>query len=132
MASGHVNRIRRPDTWLHRPMLRNVKKVLANTEPSTHDPKRRTTQLIGEVRLPIPAEPGQLKRYDREYKRTGTANLFIFLDVHRPWRACRVMRVSIGERPSCPICKHRMGLARVTPGQRGFEERTFECMTCHK
>ena len=36
MASGHVNRIKRPDTWLHRPMLQNVKKVLANPEPSTH------------------------------------------------------------------------------------------------
>ncbi|MGA7071703.1 ABC transporter substrate-binding protein [Bradyrhizobium sp.] len=36
MASGHVNRIKRPNTWLHRPMLQNVKKVLANTEPSTH------------------------------------------------------------------------------------------------
>jgi hypothetical protein len=36
MASGHVNRIERPNTWLHRPMLQNVKKVLANTEPSTH------------------------------------------------------------------------------------------------
>jgi hypothetical protein len=40
MASGHMNRVKRPDTWLHRPMLRNVKKVLANPEPSTHDPKR--------------------------------------------------------------------------------------------
>jgi hypothetical protein len=36
MASGHVNRIKRPNTWLHRPMLQNVKKVLANPEPSTH------------------------------------------------------------------------------------------------
>jgi hypothetical protein len=42
------------------------------------------TQLIAEVRLPIPAEQGQLERYDCEYKRNGTANLFIFLDVHRP------------------------------------------------
>src|SRR5450755_2082147 len=40
MASGHVNRIERPNTWLHRPMLQNVKKVLANPEPSTHDPRR--------------------------------------------------------------------------------------------
>ena len=40
MASGHVNRIERPDTWLHRPMLRNVEKVLANPEPSTHGTKR--------------------------------------------------------------------------------------------
>ena len=38
MASGHMNRVKRPDTWLHRPMLQNVKKVLANPEPSTHDP----------------------------------------------------------------------------------------------
>jgi hypothetical protein len=36
MASGHVNRVNRPNTWLHRPMLQNVKKVLANSEPSTH------------------------------------------------------------------------------------------------
>ena len=36
MASGHVNRIKRPNTWLHRPMLQNVKKGLANPEPSTH------------------------------------------------------------------------------------------------
>ena len=36
MASGHVNRVKRPNTWLHRPMLQNVKKVLANPEPSTH------------------------------------------------------------------------------------------------
>jgi len=48
------------------------------------------TQLIGEVRQPIPAEPGQLERYDYEYKRNGTANLFIFLDVHRPWRKVKV------------------------------------------
>jgi transposase len=48
------------------------------------------TQLIGEVRQPIKAEPGQLERYDCEYKRNGTANLFIFLDVHRPWRRVKV------------------------------------------
>ncbi|MEH2533716.1 hypothetical protein V1277_006988 [Bradyrhizobium sp. AZCC 1588] len=43
-----------------------------------------------EVRQPIPAEPGQIERYDCEYKRNGTANLFIFLDVHRPWRRVKV------------------------------------------
>jgi hypothetical protein len=36
MASGHVNRVNRPNTWLHRPMLQTFKKVLANSEPSTH------------------------------------------------------------------------------------------------
>src|ERR1700685_2970499 len=61
------------------------------------DPKRPVVcfdespvQLIGEVRQPIPAEPGQIQRYDCEYKRNGTANLFIFLDVHRPWRKVKV------------------------------------------
>jgi transposase len=48
------------------------------------------TQLIGEVRQPIPAEPGQLERYDCEYKRNGTANLFILLDAHRSWRKVKV------------------------------------------
>jgi hypothetical protein len=41
MASGPVNRIKRPNTWLHRPMLQNVKKALANPEPSTHGTKRQ-------------------------------------------------------------------------------------------
>src|SRR5215467_3451757 len=43
-------------------------------------------QLIGEVRQPIPPEPGQIERYDCEYRRNGAANLFVFLDVNRPWR----------------------------------------------
>ena len=42
MASGHVNRVNRPNTWLHRPILQNVKKALANPEPSTHDPGMTT------------------------------------------------------------------------------------------
>jgi hypothetical protein len=25
-----------------------------------------------------------------------------------------------------------MGLARISPGKRGFEERTFECSTCRR
>ena len=47
-------------------------------------------QLIGEVRQPIPAAPGQPARYDYEYKRNGTVNLFVCLDVHRPWRQVTV------------------------------------------
>ena len=48
------------------------------------------TQLIGEVREPILAKPGQLERYDCEYRRNGTVNLFVFLDAHRPWRRVKV------------------------------------------
>lgn len=50
------------------------------------------TQLIGEVREPVPAKPGQLERFDCEYRRNGTANLFIFLDVHRSWRKVKVTK----------------------------------------
>src|ERR1700747_2319698 len=48
------------------------------------------TQLIGEVREPIPAAPGRPERYDCEYRRNGTANLFVFLDAHKSWRHVRV------------------------------------------
>jgi transposase len=48
------------------------------------------TQLIGEVRRPLPPRPGQVARYDYEYRRNGTANLFVALDAHRPWRRVRV------------------------------------------
>jgi len=50
-------------------------------------------QLIGETRQPIPAAPGQPARYDYEYRRCGTVNLFVVMDVHRPWR-----RVTVTER----------------------------------
>jgi transposase len=63
------------------------------------DPKRPVVcfdespiQLIGEVRQPIPARPGQIERYDCEYRRNGTANLFVFLDVHRSWRKVKVTK----------------------------------------
>jgi transposase len=37
----------------------------------------RVARLIEEVRQPIAIEPGQSQRYDSEYKRNGTANLFL-------------------------------------------------------
>jgi transposase len=54
-------------------------------------------QLIGEVREPTTAAPGQAARYDSEYKRNGTANLFVMLDVHRPWRHVKVTDRRAGE-----------------------------------
>jgi hypothetical protein len=61
------------------------------------DPKRPVVcfdespmQLIGEARQSIPAAPGRPERYDYEYRRHGTANLFVFVDAHRPWRKVKV------------------------------------------
>jgi len=68
------------------------------------DPKRPVVcfdespiQLIGEVRQPVPAALGQIERYDGEYRRNGTANLFVFLDVNRPWRKVKVTERRTGE-----------------------------------
>jgi DDE superfamily endonuclease len=47
-------------------------------------------QLIGEVIEPIPAEPGQPERYDYEYTRNGTANLFMISEPLLGWRAVKV------------------------------------------
>ena len=46
-------------------------------------------QLIGEVRTPIPVAPGRPARQDCEYHRNGTANVFLAVDAHRPWRRRR-------------------------------------------
>jgi len=52
-----------------------------------YDPKRpvvcmdeQSRQLIGEERIPIPAKPGQVQRYDPQYVRNGTVNNFIFFE----------------------------------------------------
>lgn len=37
-------------------------------------------QLIAETRQPLPAQPGQVERYDTEYQRNGTRNLFMFFE----------------------------------------------------
>ena len=47
-------------------------------------------QLIGESRVPVAAKPGKPARVDYEYVRNGTANVFMFLDAHRPWRHAKV------------------------------------------
>jgi len=47
-------------------------------------------QLSKEVRTPLPAEEGQPARYDSEYERNGTANIFLCTEPLRGWRSVRV------------------------------------------
>ncbi len=49
-------------------------------------------QLIGEARVPVPAKPGRVRRFDYEYRRNGTANLFVFVDANRSWRHVKVTK----------------------------------------
>ena len=47
-------------------------------------------QLIKETRQPLPAEEGKPERYDYEYERNGTANIFRFTE---PLRGRRLVSV---------------------------------------
>jgi hypothetical protein len=43
-------------------------------------------QLVGEAVQPLPPEPGQPERFDYEYVRNGTANLFMLSEPLAGWR----------------------------------------------
>jgi len=47
-------------------------------------------QLIAETRVPIRCQPGKTHCVDYEYRRNGTANLFVFVDGNRSWREVKV------------------------------------------
>ena len=62
-----------------------------------YDPKRplvcfdeHLVQLIMEKRAPLPAKPGQPERFDYEYQRNGTRNLFVFFQPLAAWRHVEV------------------------------------------
>ena len=47
-------------------------------------------QLVSETRNPLPLQPGKPARYDYEYQRAGTCNLFMFLEPLAGWRHVKV------------------------------------------
>jgi DDE superfamily endonuclease len=47
-------------------------------------------QLIAETRQPLPPQPGQPQRYDYEYQRNGTRNLFLFTEPQAGFRHIKV------------------------------------------
>ncbi|WP_225912654.1 IS630 family transposase [Nostoc flagelliforme] len=62
-----------------------------------YDPKRPVVcfdecpyQLLEDVREPLPAEPEQPLRYDYEYKRKGSVNIFAFFQPLAGWRHLEV------------------------------------------
>jgi len=62
-----------------------------------YDPKRpqvcfdeTSKQQTKETRLPLPARPGNVAKYDYEYERNGTSNLFIFFAPLENWRHIKV------------------------------------------
>ena len=62
-----------------------------------YDPKRpvvcfdeQSVQLIAETRRPLPMKPGKPQRFDYEYRRNGTRNLFAFFQPLAGWRHVKV------------------------------------------
>jgi len=58
-----------------------------------HDPRRpvvcmdeKPYQLLGQLRDPIPAEPGRDRKEDSEYVRHGTCSIFVWVEPLRGWR----------------------------------------------
>lgn len=75
-----------------------------------YDPKQSvvcfdetSTQLLAETRQPIAAQPGQPERYDYEYRRKGTRNLFLSCEPLAGWR-----HVAITERRTRHDFAHQM------------------------
>ena len=62
------------------------------------------------------AVPGQRERYDCEYRRNGTVNLFIFLDAHRPWRKVKVTERRTAE--DFAICMRELSDAHFPEADR--------------
>jgi hypothetical protein len=47
-------------------------------------------QLVREVRTPLPGAPRRPRRYDYEYQREGSCNLFLFFQPLQSWRHVKV------------------------------------------
>jgi len=60
-------------------------------------------QLIAEIRTPVPAAPGRPQRVDYEYRRQGTANLFLTFEPLAGWR-----HVEVTERRTSAEFAHQM------------------------
>ena len=76
----------------------------------SYDPKRpvvcfdeTSKQLVAEMRSPIPAKAGRRERFDYEYKRNGTRNLFLFCQPLAGWR-----HVAVTERRTMVDFAHQM------------------------
>jgi hypothetical protein len=60
-------------------------------------------QLVKETRPAIPGRPGEPMRYDHEYERNGTANIFLFTEPLGEWR-----RVEVTERRTAVDWAHQI------------------------
>ena len=62
-----------------------------------------STQLLAEVRQPLPAQPGRPRRQDYEYRRGGTRNIFLSCEPLAGWR-----HVALTDRRTMQDFAHQM------------------------
>ncbi len=67
-----------------------------------------STQLLADVREPLPAQPGRPRRQDYEYRRAGTRNLFLFCEPPAGWRVRLLTNQAITERRTMVDFAHQM------------------------
>jgi hypothetical protein len=74
------------------------------------DPKRPVVcfdempyQMVAETRIPIPAKPGRVARYDYEYERRGMVNIFALFEPKGRWR-----HLDVAERRTAVDFAHTM------------------------
>ena len=110
-----------------------------------HDPDRplvcvdeTSKQLIAETRVPIPMNPGRPARFDYEYERNGTANLFMMFAPLEGWRHVKVtdrhtavdyahVLKDLADIHFANVKNHRPGPGQSQHSQQGFTLRSLSC-----
>ena len=94
-----------------------------------YDPKRpvvcfdeTSKQLVSEKRSPIPAQAGRRERFDYEYQRNGTRNLFMTCEPLAGWR-----HVAVTGRRTMTDFAHQMRCGRMPLTRK--RRRSGSCWT---
>lgn len=74
-------------------------------------------QHLREVREKLPMEPGKPERYDTEYERNGTSNLFVFLN---HYVVGGELMLPIGEQPRTGLIRSKNWLTKIIPMPKRF------------
>lgn len=94
-----------------------------------YDPKfpvvgmdEKFVQLISETRVPIPTAPGRPQRFDFEYRREGTAVIWMFTEPLAGWR-----QVNVTDRRTAVDWAHQIKALVDSPRYRDAERITLVC-----
>ena len=88
----------------------------------------KSYQMTSETRTPIPAQPGKPSRYDYEYKREGTRNLFAFFEPHARWREIHVAE----QRKACDFAEQMRWLVEERYAHAGKIRVVLDNLNTHR